>query len=166
MKIEHKTKVVILAGARDFGRSPVASRLPTALWPIMERSAIEWLLENLKQQGLERATICCNGDVSCLKDSIANNVGMEIKYLDEPLPVGTAGCIRDGFDDLSELLIVLHATVTIPPNIDDLIKAHTEADADADLTVVIEPSDENKNPTNRSSGIYLCSRAEVAGGMA
>jgi len=82
---------------------------------------------------------------------------MEIKYLDEPLPVGTAGCIRDGFDSLTELLIALHATVTILPDIDTLVEAHIKNKSD--LTVAIEPSTENKNSTNRASGIYLCSRS-------
>lgn len=30
-------KAIILAGSRDFGRCPIASRLPAALWPVMDR---------------------------------------------------------------------------------------------------------------------------------
>ena len=154
---KENTKVIILTGGRDFGRSPLASRLSTALWPIMGRPAIECLLEKLKQQGIKKATVCCNGDVSALKDSIANNPGVEIKYLDEPLPVGTAGCIREGFDNLSKLLIVLHATVTILPDINALVKDHIEAGAD--LTVAIEPGAGNGNSENEACGVYICSRS-------
>ena len=56
LRYKENTEVIILAGARDFGRSPLASRLPTALWPVMGRPVIELLLENLKQQGLKKAT--------------------------------------------------------------------------------------------------------------
>jgi len=34
MSHEHPIKVVVLAGGRDFGRCPLASQLPTALWPV------------------------------------------------------------------------------------------------------------------------------------
>ena len=36
-------KAIILAGSRDFGRCPLALRLPTALWPVASRPAIECL---------------------------------------------------------------------------------------------------------------------------
>jgi NDP-sugar pyrophosphorylase family protein len=44
-------KAIILVGARDFGRCPLASRLPTALWPVLGRPVLDRLLSNLADQG-------------------------------------------------------------------------------------------------------------------
>jgi hypothetical protein len=33
-------KVIIPVGHRDFGRCPVASRVPMALWPVAEKSVL------------------------------------------------------------------------------------------------------------------------------
>ena len=148
-------KVIVLAGSRDFGRCPLASRLPTALWPIADKSAIEHLLRHLACQGIKQATVCSNGDALLLKESIASMNSIQLKFLDEPLPVGTAGCIRDAAEgDTDELFIVFPAGIISPPSVDSLIRAHRAGKSN--LTVMLEPETENGDSGNRSAGIYIC----------
>lgn len=152
---EKNIKVVILAGSRDFGRCPLASRLPTALWPVAGQPAIEHLLHHLSHQGIKQVTICSNGDTLLLKKSITTVSSMQLKFLDEPLPVGTAGCIRDTSNgDKDELFLVLPATILSPPNVDMLIRAHQAGKSD--LTVMLEPDIGNGDSGNRVSDIYIC----------
>lgn len=152
---KQNVKVIILVGSRDFGRCPVASRLPTALWPIAGRPAIEHLLRHLCRQGIKQATVCSNGDALLLKESITTMSSMQLKYLDEPLPVGTAGCIRDTSDgDKDELFLVFPAAILTPPNVDMLIQAHKAGRSD--LTVMLEPNVGNGDSGNHASGIYIC----------
>ena len=80
---KQNVKAVILAGGCDFGRCPLASRLPTALWPLAGKPAIEHLLVHLVKQGIDRAVICSNGDGSLLAESIYANNRLELKFLDE-----------------------------------------------------------------------------------
>ena len=118
------TKAIILAGSRDFGRCPLASRLTTALWPLAGKPVIEHLLFSLAKQGIDRAVICSNGDGSLLAESIHTDNRLELKFLDEQLPSGTAGCIRDAASgETDELLLVLPASMICLPKIDVLIKA-------------------------------------------
>ena len=148
-------KAVILAGSRDFGRCPLASRLPTALWPIAGKPAIEHLLCHLASQKIKQATVCSNGDALLLKESIRLTNSMQLEFLDEPLPVGTAGCIRDTSNgDKDELFLVFPATIMTPPNVDTLIQAHRAGKSD--LTVMLEPEPKNNGSENHSSGIYIC----------
>ncbi len=148
-------KAIVLAGSRDFGRCPLASRLPTALWPVMGRPVLEHLLWYLSGQGIEEAVICSNGDESLLRRSIARPDCMQIKFLDEELPAGTAGCIRDAAEgDASTLFLVLRAVTTRPPGINELIRAHRAGKSD--LTVMFEPDCENGNLKNLCSEIYIC----------
>ena len=48
-------RTVVLVGRQDFGRCPLAAHLPTALWPIVNKPAVERLLEKQGTLGrLER----------------------------------------------------------------------------------------------------------------
>jgi len=152
---KHNIKVIILAGSRDFGRCPIASRLPAALWPVGGKPALEHLLEHLSQQGIRKAFICSNGDVSLMKTATANINSIQIEFLNEPLPAGTAGCVHVASNgDKDELFLVFPATIISPPNVDTLIKAHHAGKSD--LTVMLEPDVGNGDLGKQASGIYIC----------
>jgi len=153
-----KIKAVILVASRDFGRCPLASRLPTALWPVGDKPALERLLLYLSRQGIKQAVVCCNGDAPLLRGSIAGTHHLQLKFLDEPLPVGTAGCIRDAADgEASTLFLVLQAAMTSPPNIKGLIRKHQHSKSD--LTVVFEPKLGTSRADERTAQIYVCEPA-------
>ena len=158
-------KAVILAGNRDFGRCPLGTHLPAALWPVAGKPAIERLLISLADQGIRQATICSSGD-SLPAESIQPDSRLRVNFLDEPLPVGTAGCIRDAAGDQTDaLFLVLPAAIISPPKIDVLLEAHHNGKSD--LTVMlnppyvwrINPGQENEQLTGQASGIYVCNPA-------
>jgi exosortase len=152
-------KAVILAGGCDFGRCQIAKRLPTALWPIIGKPVLEKLLVHLADQGIKRAVICSNGDSTLLKESINISKGLDVKFLDEQLPLGTAGCLRDVADSKTdELLMLFPASIVNPPKIDTLIKAHCKGSSC--LTMVFNPSS-NDLSGGESAGIYICESAVV-----
>jgi exosortase len=83
---------------------------------------------------------------------------MQLRFLDEPLPVGTAGCIRDAADDETDaLLLVLPVSLVCPPNIEPLIRAHQRGRAD--LTVMFNPACGNGKTLGKAAGIYVCNPA-------
>ena len=146
-------KAVILAGSQDFGRCPVASRLPVALWPVVDKPALERLLRHLSRQGIKQATVCSNGNAELLQSSITSINSMQVKLLDEALPTGTAGCIRDATGgETDALLLVFPASIVSPPKIDALLGAHRNGKSD--LTVVLNPSQQQGNSGVESAGIY------------
>jgi exosortase len=148
-------KAIILVGSRDFGRCPIASRLPTALWPVAGKSVLEGLLVHLANQNISQAIICSNGDSSLFEKSIHTNRFLKVKFLNEQLPVGTAGCIRDAIvDEQDTLLLVFPASIINPPQIDMLVQAHR--DGGTNLTVVFNPNIENGNSFSEAPGIYIC----------
>jgi len=150
-----KIKMVILVGGRDFGRCRLASRLPTALWPVAGRPVIERLLNSLAAQGIDQAVICSNGDSSLLAESFQTGSRLKLRFLDEPSPVGTAGCIRDAVgDETDALIMVFSASIISPPKIDTLITAHRNGRSD--LTVMFNPGRGNDKSPGESAGIYIC----------
>lgn len=152
---KQKIKVVVLVGGRDFGRSPLASRLPTALWPVAGKSVLERLLVHLADQGIEQALICSSGNSSLLAESIQADNRLKLKFVDESLPMGTAGCIRNAASDGTDALVVVFpASIVCPPKIHVLINAHHEGQSD--LTVMLNPCYGNGGQMVQASGIYVC----------
>jgi len=148
-------KAIILAGPRDFGRCPLASRLPTALWPVGEKTVLERLLSHLADQGIRQVAVCSTGEGQLLADTIRVDDRLELEFLDDTLPVGTAGCIRLAAGDTTEgLFVIFPASVVCPPDIDVLINEHRQGDSD--LTVMLNPSCGDDRNTTQVSGIYIC----------
>ena len=148
-------RAVILAGSRDYGRCPLASRLPPALWPVGDRSAIERLLLHLSGEGIKQATICSDGDALLLQSSVTHINSMQLKFLNEQLPAGTAGCIRDAAASETDLLfLVFSAGIILPPTTDELLQTHYRGKSD--LTVMFDPQRKNVKPKSCISETYIC----------
>jgi exosortase len=121
----------------------------------MGEPVLEHLLQDLSNQGIKQAIVCSNDDTSLNRDSIACAESMEVKFLNEQLPAGTAGCIRDAIgDETKALFLVFHAGIVSLPSIDTLIRLHHAGQSD--LTIMFEPDLEDGKPTRRASGIYVC----------
>jgi exosortase len=150
-------RVIILAAGRDFGRCPIASRLPASLWPVAGEFTLKRLFLNLVSQGIRHITICSNGDSSLLKKTIdiEDIQTLDVRFLEEPLPVGTAGSIRDAVNGKTdELVLVFPANMMRPPDISLLIAAHHEQGAD--LTVAFNPGPGDDGEKGDVANIYIC----------
>jgi len=150
-----KIKAVILVGSRDFNRCLLASRVPTALWPVAGKPVMERLLGHLADQGIKQVVVCSSGEGSFLAESIRADNRLELTFLDEPLPVGTAGSLRSAAGDGTEaLLLIFPAGIVSAPEIDVLLKAHHEGQSD--LTVMLNPDCGSGLEAGQASGIYVC----------
>jgi exosortase len=148
-------KAIILAGTHNFGQCAVAAHLPAALWPVAGKPVLERLLTSLAEQGIKQVTICAGDDNTLSLQSIHIDNRLEVKFLDEPLPVGTAGCIRDATRDETDVVfIVFPAAIISPPKIDVLLEAHRKGNCD--LTIMLNPADGNSGLSEQTSGIYVC----------
>jgi exosortase len=154
---KRNVKAIILDSGCDFGRCSLASRLPTALWPVFDKPAIEHLLLRLSDYGARQTVICSNCDDVAVRNAVNVNSyhNMDLKFSESSLPTGTAGCIRDAVcQDRDSLLLVLPASMVNVPDIETLIEAHYRGQCE--LTVVLNPADENGRPNGESTGIYVC----------
>ncbi len=151
-------EVVILSGGRDFGRFPVAARLPAALWPVAGRPALERLVCSLAEQGVKKASICSDGDGPLLAESIHGDDRIELEFINEQLPAGTAGSLRNAArGGSSEVLLVLPAAMVSLPKVDFLLKAHLAGGCN--LTVMLNPFNKQGGRLREASGICLCNRS-------
>lgn len=152
-------RTVVLVGRRDFGRCPLAARLPTALWPIAGRPVLERLLQHVANEGIRRVTVCCGKDASDSIEAIRTDSRLSMDLVTEELSSGTAGCLRDAVvADPGDLIMVLSGSMVCPPSIGGLIEAHTAGGAD--LTIAFNPGSPEGLLRGPSAEVYLC-RPEV-----
>jgi len=148
-------KAIILVGSRDFGRCPLASRRITSSWPLVGKTVLEHLLTHLADEGIRDVVVCSGEAYSWLTESMTTDDRLKVEFLHEPLPVGTAGCLRDaGKADEEELCVIFSASIVSPPKMDELIEAHNAGQSD--LTVFVNPTYDGRVDTGQASGIYVC----------
>ncbi len=149
------TTAVILAGPGNFGRDPLPSGLPPALWPVPETPALACLVRNLQRQAVKQAVVCCNGNAKLLRESISSINPTKVKFLDHILPLGTAGCIREAAGNQADgILVALPASIIAVPAIDTLVEAHRRGQAG--LTLVFNPPRANGSAHPTEAVIYVC----------
>jgi len=152
-------RAAVLVGGRDFGRCPLAARLPTALWPITDKPVLAHLLDHLAEAGLGRVAVCCAKDDSAAVEAVCRDARLDAVPVVEELTAGTAGCLRDAVaSDPGDLILVLSGSILAPPAMEDLVEAHQTGGAE--LTLVFNPDPSRKTAMGGPAEIYLC-RPEI-----
>ncbi|HSW02325.1 MAG TPA: exosortase [Sedimentisphaerales bacterium] len=146
---------VVLVGGRDFGRCPLAARLPAALWPIADRPALARLLDHLAEEGLSDVTVCCPGDVAADVTAMCRDSRLAVTLRVEELINGTGGCLRDAAPrDSQGPILVLSGSLAVPPSIAELVETHRAGGAD--LTMVFNPGTSDSAKPGPAAEIFLC----------
>ncbi len=133
-------QAIILAGRSDFGRRPLPSRLPPALWPVGGQPVLERLLRHLDCCGIRQISICGNSDGAILRQAVERMDGIRaaVRFSPEILPLGPAGVIVRTVQQAPHSLILLcNACTACPPDLRFLIQEHQKARAA--MTVALNP---------------------------
>jgi len=147
-------KAVILIGSRDFGRCPTATRLNRALWPLAGKPVLQRLIEQISNQGVRRFVLCCENYAAQTRQKLQLPSYLDVRFIEETMPRGTAGCIRDAAEPgRDELLFVFGACMTAPPDLSDLIEAHRQGTAE--MTIFFNPPRGAESP-QQDAQLYIC----------
>jgi NDP-sugar pyrophosphorylase family protein len=98
----------LLCGGKGTRLRPITYEMPKALIPVQGRTLLEHTLDLLKRHDISRVLI----SVGYLKDMIerhfgdGSKFGVDIMYIEESRPLGTAGPLRLAKDLLKETFIV------------------------------------------------------------
>lgn len=148
-------RAVVLVRGRDFGRCPLAARLPTALWPLGDKPVLARVLDRLAEAGFRYAAVCCARDDAVAVEAACADAPLEVTPVVEELTGGTAGCLRDAVaSDPGAPAVVLSASMLAPPALGKLVAAHRAHRAE--LTMVFNPAPPGSASPGRPAEIYLC----------
>jgi NDP-sugar pyrophosphorylase family protein len=121
----HQNKTVILAGGRGTRLRPYTAVLPKPLMPLGERAILEFVLSQLAEQGLVDVTLSV-GHLAHLIEAVfgdGENYGVEMTYVREDTPLGTAGPLRL-VEGLEKTFLVLNGDVVTTLDYRNLIRSH------------------------------------------
>lgn len=138
------TKAVILAGGKGTRLRPITYEMPKALLPIHDKTLTEHLFDLFKKYDIKDIIMAVGHQKEKIIDYYGNGskLGIEITYVKEDKPLGTAGPIRAARDLLEEPFIVSNGDELKNINIEEMYKFHknNKALATIALTSVDDPS--------------------------
>jgi NDP-sugar pyrophosphorylase family protein len=121
----HQNKIVILAGGKGTRLRPYTAVLPKPLMPLGERAILEFVLSQLAEQGLVDVTLSV-GHLAHLIEAVfgdGENYGVEMTYVREDTPLGTAGPLRL-VQGLENTFLVLNGDVVTTLDYRYLLRCH------------------------------------------
>lgn len=84
---------VILAGGKGTRLRPFTVNFPKPLVPLGDKPIVDILIENLRKEGITDITLSVGHLAELIKAYFFNRKTLELKFLDEIAPTGTAGCL-------------------------------------------------------------------------
>jgi NDP-sugar pyrophosphorylase family protein len=135
-------KAVILVGGK--GKEPIKTKIPNCMLEIQGRTVLEHIFDLLKKYGIRDVILC----VGRMKDKVkgyyedGSKFGVNITYVEEDKPLGTAGCLRTLRSQLKDSFIVANSDELKNINLPRMFRLHKRKDALATiaLTTVRDPS--------------------------
>ena len=106
-------QALILAGGEGTRLRPLTSTMPKPVVPLVDRPFISYMLEWLRRHGVDEAILSCgfmaDGVRSVLGDG--DDVGVRLRYVEEPEPLGTGGALKYAEEMLQERFFMLNGDV-------------------------------------------------------
>jgi NDP-sugar pyrophosphorylase family protein len=135
-------KAILLAGGKGTRLRPLTIHTPKPIVPIFDRSFLHYQLDLLKQvKEIDEVILSLNYQPRRIEEIFGDgsNVGIAIRYVVEPVPLGTAGAVRYAGESLHESVVVFNGDVLTEVDLAAVIALHRERKARA--TVVLTPVD-------------------------
>lgn len=118
---------VIMAGGQGMRLRPLTSDVPKPMLPVGDRPLLERLVEQLREAGVQRVSLTTHykGEVIERHFGDGSDRGLEIRYLPEEQPLGTAGALGL-LDRKDEPLLVLNGDILTNVSFRAMLDFHRE----------------------------------------
>jgi NDP-sugar pyrophosphorylase family protein len=138
-------KAILLAGGKGTRLRPLTLHTPKPIVPIFSRPFLYYQLDLLRQiPDITEVILSLNYQPRRIEEVFGNgaDLGINIRYLVEPSPLGTGGAIKFAEQHLDGPVVVFNGDVLTQIDLNAVLKLHRERKAKA--TIVLTPVD---NPT-------------------
>jgi NDP-sugar pyrophosphorylase family protein len=135
-------KAILLAGGKGTRLRPLTIHTPKPIVPIFNRPFLHYQIDLLKQvPEIDEVILSLNYQPRRIEDVFGDgsDVGIKIRYVVEPAPLGTAGAIKYAGDKLTESVVVFNGDVLTQIDLAAVLRLHRERQARA--TIVLTPVD-------------------------
>jgi mannose-1-phosphate guanylyltransferase len=183
-------QALILAGGEGTRLRPLTSTTPKPVVPLVGRPFISYMLEWLRGHGVDDVILSCGFMAERVRAVLGDGsgLGIRLRYLDEPEPLGTGGALKFAEDLLDDRFFMLNGDVLTDIDLSAQLEQHERTGARATLALipvddpsayglvrrdddcsvrefVEKPGPEQIDTNLINAGAYVIER-EVLGGMA
>jgi NDP-sugar pyrophosphorylase family protein len=133
-------KAILLAGGKGTRLRPLTMHTPKPIVPIFNRPFLHYQIDLLKQVAeIDEVILSLNYQPRRIEDVFGDGsaVGLKIRYVVEPSPLGTGGAVRYAGESLTESVVVFNGDVLTQIDLASVIELHRERRAKA--TIVLTP---------------------------
>ncbi|HZM95151.1 MAG TPA: NDP-sugar synthase [Vicinamibacterales bacterium] len=133
-------KAILLAGGKGTRLRPLTVHTPKPIVPIFNRAFLHYQIDLLKQvPEIDEVILSLNYQPRRIEEMFGDgaDLGIKIRYVVEPIPLGTAGAIKYAGDKLTESVVVFNGDVMTELDLAAVIRLHRERRARA--TIVLTP---------------------------
>lgn len=131
-------QAVILVGGQGTRLRPLTSNIPKPVVRLVDRPFISFMLEWLRGHGVDDVIMSCG----FLADGVRNvlgdgsELGIRLRFVEEPEPLGTAGALKLAEPMLDERFLMLNGDVLTDIDLTEQIAQHEASGARATLALV------------------------------
>jgi len=107
-------KAILLAGGKGTRLRPLTLHTPKPIVPILNRPFLYWQIDQLKQiPEIDEVILSLNYQPRRIEEIVGegDGLGIRVRYVVEPMPLGTGGAIRYAGDSLTESVVVFNGDV-------------------------------------------------------
>jgi NDP-sugar pyrophosphorylase family protein len=133
-------KAILLAGGKGTRLRPLTIHTPKPIVPIFNRPFLHYQIDLLKQvPEIDEVILSLNYQPRRIEEIFGDgsDVGIKIRYVVEPAPLGTAGAVKYAGDKLTESVVVFNGYVLTEIDLAAVLRLHRERGARA--TIVLTP---------------------------
>jgi mannose-1-phosphate guanylyltransferase len=131
-------QALILAGGEGTRLRPLTSTVPKPVVPLVDRPFITYMLEWLKRHGVDDVVMSCGYMASGVRNVLGDGtqLGLRIRYVEEPRPLGTGGAVKFAEPLLEERFLMLNGDVLTDMDLTAQIEQHERTGARATIALI------------------------------
>lgn len=137
-------QALILAGGQGTRLRPLTSTIPKPVVPLVGRPFIAYMLEWLRRHGVDDVILGCGFMADAVQEVLGDGaeMGIRLRYLEEPSPLGTGGALKFAEDLLEDRFFMLNGDVLTDMDLTAQLEQHERTGARATLALypVSDPS--------------------------
>ncbi|HKP68513.1 MAG TPA: NDP-sugar synthase [Pyrinomonadaceae bacterium] len=132
-------QALILAGGKGTRLRPLTVYTPKPIVPVLNRPLLRYQIAILAKAGITDITLSLSYQPDKIQDILGDGseLGVSLRYLTEPSPMGTAGAFKFAAGAIRETTVVFNGDILTDVDVADVIKTHGTNKADA--TIVLAP---------------------------
>ncbi|MBE2319264.1 NDP-sugar synthase [Solirubrobacter sp. CPCC 204708] len=137
-------QALILAGGEGTRLRPLTSSVPKPVVPLVDRPFIVFVIDWLRRHGVDDVIMSCGHLAEGVRDVLGDGsgVGVRLRYVEEPKPLGTGGAVKFAEQWLDERFLMLNGDTLTDIDLTAQLAEHARTGARATLALypVEDPS--------------------------